>query len=232
MAVDTESTRWSGCVPAWWGLQDMARDPRGAEAAVLREDQQPHNLVALLAKLCLAGAGEVADHLQPRVHPPQVGFVKVEIDVAMRREIDLVEQREARGGEVEREDTVFGQPGAIGLGIAVVRGEDVSFDPDQAALAHTGHGDVGRAVAVVHVAVVMMGVPVPMGVRMAVFMILVMALRVTFEAFGSAAANGTHHIASLSLIRSSSPAIGTSRARPQSGQGARRAAISTSLAQS
>lgn len=89
---------------------------------------------------------------------------------------------------------------------------------------------VMRVVMAVLVVVVMVVMVIPMVMMMPVVMIVVMAVHLHLSV--SASANRTHHAASKSLIRISSPPCGISLPPPQSGQGSSRWAISTTFMQS
>ena len=95
--------------------------------------------------------------------------------------------------------------------------------------------DVVAGVPVVMVMTVLVVMAVVMMVMamvmmMPVVMIVVMAVHLHLSV--SASANRTHHAASKSLIRISSPPCGISLPPPQSGQGSSRWAISTTFMQS
>ncbi len=94
--------------------------------------------------------------------------------------------------------------------------------------------DVVTGVPVVMVMAVLVVMAVllvmPMVMMMPVVMIVVMAVHLHLSV--SASANRTHHAASKSLIRISSPPCGISLPPPQSGQGSSRWAISTTFMQS
>ncbi len=79
------------------------------------------------------------------------------------------------------------------------------------------------------VVVIVVGMPMAMGMPVVVPMVMAMSAS-QFRI--SASANGTHQTTSMSLICISSPPWGNSLPPPQSGQGDRRSAISTSFMQS
>ena len=85
-------------------------------------------------------------------------------------------------------------------------------------------------VVVMRVVVVMVVMVMPMVMMMPMVMIVVMTVHLHLSV--SASANRTHHAASKSLIRISSPPCGISLPPPQSGQGSSRWAISTTFMQS
>lgn len=79
------------------------------------------------------------------------------------------------------------------------------------------------------VVVIVVGMPMPVIVPM----VMAVAIAMSASQFRiSASANGTHQTTSMSLICISSPPWGNSLPPPQSGQGDRRSAISTSFMQS
>ena len=88
----------------------------------------------------------------------------------------------------------------------------------------------GVPVVMVMAVLVVMMMVMPMVMMMPVVMIVVMAVHLHLSV--SASANRTHHAASKSLIRISSPPCGISLPPPQSGQGSSRWAISTTFMQS
>lgn len=85
------------------------------------------------------------------------------------------------------------------------------------------------------VVMIVVGMPVIMAMIMPVAMAIVVPMVSPMSASQfriSASANGTHQTTSMSLICISSPPWGNSLPPPQSGQGDRRSAISTSFMQS
>jgi hypothetical protein len=123
---------------------------------------------------------------------------------------------------------VFCKIPAIGIGVAVVLGQDILFQLDQAGLAHAGDrgSRIARAIVMVMAMVRHSLMLVPMFSPMCVF-------HAVFDPgfTAPAAANRTHYETSSSLIRSSSPVLICKRWEPQDGQGSNRSLIAAVVSQ-
>ncbi len=115
-----------------------------------------------------------------------VAFDDVDGDLVLQQLDGLAEQgrlaRAGAGDEVEGEDAALVEPGAVGVGVGVVLGQDVLLDLHHARLRHAGDVCAGRAGAVIEVAADGVFVVVVMLVIMAVFVPVIVVVRMAVGA--------------------------------------------------